>query len=210
MVDVPISAKAECVDGAGGRSVGVIIDPMTWQVTHFVVEEGRPSRTERLVSADWVVETTPDLVRLRCSKSEMAAMQPFVEIEYNRMDRSTFVGGPYCGWYGWPYVALATTLMPVKHERVPPGELAVRRGARVKATDGLVGRVDEFLVDSTARRITHLVLREGHLWDQKDVTIPISEIERVGEDTVCLKLDKHAIESLPAVPARRWHDRKAA
>ena len=41
-------------------------------------------------------------------------------------------------------------------------------------------------------------------------TIPISEIERAGEDMVYLKLDKHAIESLPAIPAGRWHGRKAA
>jgi sporulation protein YlmC with PRC-barrel domain len=183
---------------------------MMWQVTHFVVEERGPLRTERLVSVDRVVETTPDLVRLRCSKSELAAMQPFVETEYHRMDRDTFVGGPYCGWYGWPYVVLATVLMPAKYERVPPGELAVRRGARVKATDGQVGQMDEFLVDPTTRHITHLVVREGRLWGQKDVTIPISEIERAGEDTVYLKLDKHAIESLPAVPVRQWHGRKAA
>jgi sporulation protein YlmC with PRC-barrel domain len=210
MVDVPMSAKVECADGPGGQSVGVVLDPKTWQVTHFVIEEGGPSLTERLVSVDWVTETTPDSVRLRCSKSELAAMQPFAEMEYHRMDRSTFVGGPYCGWYGWPYVFLETMLTPAKRERVPPGELAVRRGARVKATDGQVGQVDEFLVDPTSRHITHLVLREGHLWGQKDVTIPVSEIERAGEATVYLKLDKQAIESLPAVPVRQWHSRKAA
>jgi sporulation protein YlmC with PRC-barrel domain len=99
---------------------------------------------------------------------------------------------------------------PVKREHIPPGELAVRRGARVKATDGQVGRVDEFLVDPATRHITHLVLREGPLWDQKDVMIPVSAIERVGEDVVCLKLDRHTIELLPAVPARQWHNRKAA
>jgi hypothetical protein len=70
--------------------------------------------------------------------------------------------------------------------------------------------VDEFLVDPTTRHITHLVLREGHLWGQKDVTIPLSAIERAGEDTVYLRLDRHAIKSLPAVPVRQWHGRKAA
>ena len=102
-----------------------------------------------------------------------------------------------------------TDWVSIRRERIPPGELFVRRGARVSADDGQVGRVDEFLVDPTTRQITHLVLREGHLWRQKDVLVPISEIERAGEDAVYLKLDRHAIGSLPAVPVRQWHGRKA-
>ena len=32
--------------------------------------------------------------------------------------------------------------------------------------------MDEFLADPASRQITHLVLREGHLWSQKDVVVP--------------------------------------
>ena len=56
MVDVPVSARVECVDGSGGRSIGVIIDPVTWQVTHFVVQESGLSGIERLVPVGWVVD----------------------------------------------------------------------------------------------------------------------------------------------------------
>jgi sporulation protein YlmC with PRC-barrel domain len=90
-------------------------------------------------------------------------------------------------------------LVPVTCEPIPLGELAVRRSARVKATDGYVGRVDEFLVDPTTRHITQLVLRERHLWGRREVIVPVSEIDRIREDVVYLKLDKQAIESLPAV-----------
>ena len=50
----------------------------------------------------------------------------------------------------WPYVVPAKRMVDEKVRRIPPGELAVRRGARVRATDGRVGRVDEFLVDLAA------------------------------------------------------------
>jgi len=210
MVDVPLDARTECVDGLCGRSVGVILDPMTSQVTHFVVEEGGLLRTERLVPYSWAVDTTPDVVRLRCSEGELAAMQPLVEIESDQMDRPAFVNGLYRGRYGWPYVFLITTKMPARHEHTPAGELIVRRRARVSADDGPVGQVDEFLVDPTTRRITHLVLREGHLWSQRDVMVPVAEIERVAQDTVYLRLDKDAVESLPAMSMERWHGRKAA
>jgi sporulation protein YlmC with PRC-barrel domain len=94
-------------------------------------------------------------------------------------------------------------LLPIEHLHIPSGELAMRRGARVQATDGRVGQVDEFLVNPVNGYITHLVLREGHLWGQKDVTIPVSQIERIEENAVYLKLDKHSIEALPAVPVSK-------
>ena len=37
----------------------------------------------------------------------------------------------------------------------------------------------------------------------KDVTIPVSEIDRIEENTVYLELDKHSIEALPAIPVQR-------
>jgi hypothetical protein len=45
-----------------------------------------------------------------------------------------------------------------------------------------------------------LVMREGHLWGKKEVTIPLSAIGDTHEDTVFLKLDKKLIESLPIFP----------
>jgi hypothetical protein len=91
----------------------------------------------------------------------------------------------------------------VPSEQIPPDELAVRRGARVHATDGHIGKVDEFLVDPINCHVTHLVLREGHLWAQKEIAIPISEIKRMGEDEVHLKLIKKKVEQLPAIPIHR-------
>jgi sporulation protein YlmC with PRC-barrel domain len=79
--------------------------------------------------------------------------------------------------------------------------VALHRGARVKATDGYVGQVAEFVVDPISEQITHVVVREGHPWERKDVSIPISQVERVEGDTVCLKVDKHSVEVLAAVPA---------
>jgi uncharacterized protein YifN (PemK superfamily) len=93
--------------------------------------------------------------------------------------------------------------VPVEHLQIPAGELAVRRGTRVEATDGYVGHVDEFVVNPENGHITHLVMREGHLWGQKDVVIPLSAMGETREDTVFLKLDKHQIESLPTFPVRR-------
>jgi sporulation protein YlmC with PRC-barrel domain len=109
-------------------------------------------------------------------------------------------------YYYLPYVTPEITVqVPVEHRQIPLGELAIRRGTRVEATDGYVGKVDEFVVNPKNSHITHVVMREGHLWGKKDVIIPISAMGETREDTVVLKLDKHQVESLPTFPVnRRW------
>jgi sporulation protein YlmC with PRC-barrel domain len=91
-----------------------------------------------------------------------------------------------------------------KHQSIARGELGIRRGARVRTIDGKVGRVDEFVVEPASGDITHLVMRDGHLWEQEEVTLPVSAIERIEANTVFLKLAKEGVEALPAVPVKRW------
>jgi sporulation protein YlmC with PRC-barrel domain len=211
-IDIPMDASVECADGVCGRSVYLVINPVKQKVTHLVVEEAQLPYTERLVPIEWVAQTTANLIRLKCTREELAKQEPFSETEYVKPDSSelsvspVYLGAPYIDpymdrYYVWPY---AIPDVRVEHKHVPPGELAVRRGAHVEATDGKVGRVDEFLVDPETEYITHLVLREGHLWGQKDVIIPVSDIDHIEEDTVYVKLDKHGIEALPAIPIHRW------
>lgn len=79
----------------------------------------------------------------------------------------------------------------------------MNRGTRIEATDGYIGHIDEFVVNPEKGHITHLVMREGHLWGQKDVIIPLSAIGDIDVDTVFLNLDKQQIESLPSFPVHR-------
>jgi hypothetical protein len=204
-MDIPINVDVHCADGLCGQSTYVIINPVVKKVTHLVLKAMVFPHTEYLVPLALVAESTPHLIRLRCTKDELHRLEPFIETQFVQADPyyAADAFDLYEGYRLWPYVIPETMTVPVEYERVPPGELAVRRGARVRSTDGPVGWVDEFLVDPTNAHITHLVLREGHLWGQKDVTIPVSEIERIEENTVYLKLNKHDIGRLPAIPIRR-------
>ena len=210
-MEIPLNVQVECTDGVCGRSVFVLIDPVADQVTHVVVKEAA-SDMEYIVPVDSVTETVAETIQLRCSKAELQKMKPFIKttfIEEKVPDMNfRYPGGMYGGggYFYLPYVASEETVqMPVEHLQIPPGELAVRRSTRVEATDGYVGHVDEFVVNPKNNRITHLVMREGHLWGQKDVIIPLSAMAETRADTVFLKLDKHQIESLPTFPVhRRW------
>jgi hypothetical protein len=63
--------------------------------------------------------------------------------------------------------------------------------------------VDEFVVSPANGEITHLLLREGHPWGCREVTIPVSAIECIEGRTVHTKLDKRGVQALPPVPVRR-------
>jgi sporulation protein YlmC with PRC-barrel domain len=139
-------------------------------------------------------------------------MDPFIKTRFIQEKVSEIYSRYGGGMYGYgsmyymPYAALDRTVYEKEEiQQVPPGELTVRRGTRVEATDGYVGKVDEFVVNPENGHITHLVMREGHLWGKKDVIIPLSAMGDTHGDTVFLKIDKQQIESLPTFPLkRRW------
>jgi hypothetical protein len=204
-MDIPIDADVQCTDGVAGRSTYVVLNPVTRRVTHVVVRQGSFPHLERLVPVGMVTETSPDQIHLNCSQQELHGLVPFIETEF-LPGESPYEAYEPDEYRLWPYVLPDDELVPVEYERVPSGELAVRRGSHVRATDGDVGRVDEFLVDRESEHITHLVLREGHLWRQKDVLIPVSEIGQIDEDRVYLTLGKEEVANLPTIPLRRWHE----
>ncbi len=211
-MEIPLEAQVECTGGICGRSVCVLIDPVSDQVTHLVVRETSSKNMEYIVPVNLVSATIADTILLRCSKAELEKMDLFIQTEFveEKVSNKNFgYGAAMYGigsYYFMPYVTPEVTVqVPVEHLQIPPGELAVRRGTRVEAMDGYVGKVDEFVVNSQNGHITYLVMREGHLWGDKNVIIPLSAMSDICEDTVFLKINKHQIESLPTFPVhRRW------
>ena len=214
-MDLPLNAQVEYTDGVTWHSVGhcecVLINPFNDQVTHLVVKEDASPNIEYLVPVDLVAETTQDTIRLHCTREELKKMDPFIKTTFveeklpvNTLAYSSGLGIGMAPNFYWPYASFDGTItMPVEHLQVPPGELVVRRGTRVEATDGYVGKVDEFVVNPENGHITHLVMREGHLWGKKDVIIPLSAMGNTLKDTVFLNLDKQQVESLPTYPLQR-------
>jgi sporulation protein YlmC with PRC-barrel domain len=207
MSEIPLGAEVECLDGPCGKTISIIINPTNKSVTHVVVRDKTLDDDERLVPIEHLGETTEKRVQLNIRRDEMARMEPFVKTRYLKTKNIDFMES-YIGhdfdFYLMPYATpMKTEYIPIDEEQIPPGELAVYRGARVEATDGKAGMLGEFLVNPLTGHISHLILMEGHLWGKKEVTIPVSAIDRIEEDTVYLKLDKKAVESLPPEPVRR-------
>lgn len=208
MRDIPVYAKVECADGPCGESSTIILNPAAREVSHFVVQDNTfPDRDQRLVPVDQVVETSRSLIRLRCTKAELARMDHFLDSHYAATQKEPAIDWPVDYTVrSVPRATLTGRRYAEKTvEHIPPGELAVGRGTRVEAKDGHVGHVAELVVNPESGHISHLVLEKGHLWGKKEVTVPVSAIDFAGEEAVYLKLDRKAIEQLPAVPVRRHH-----
>jgi hypothetical protein len=208
-MEIPLNAQVECTDGTCGSSEYVLIYPLNNQVTHLVVKEDSSPNKEYIVPVDFVTKTIAETIQLRCSKAELKKMHPFMRTSFIEEKISTMnpgYAGEMIASYYLPYVTFERTVeVAVEHQQIPLGELALSRGTRVEATDGYVGKIDEFVVNPENDYITHLVMREGHLWGKKDVIIPLSAMGNKHDDTVYLKLDKHQIEALPTFPLhRRW------
>ena len=210
MAETPfvIGVGARCVDGACGKVVRVVVDPVARAVTHLVVQPKHWPGLGRLVPLDLVDAATANEVRLRCTRAEFDELG-FAEDEH-------FAPGSSLGQY--PGYSAEQMLMLPYYSRVrgedmpqtredepigsygslPPGEVGVRRGKRVYATDGEIGRVEGLVIDPGNHHVSHVLLQEGHLFGRRDVAIPIGAVTGV-VDAVQLNITKQQAENLPPV-----------
>jgi len=203
-MDIPLGVQVHCSDGLCGRSTHVILNPTSEQVTHVVVRARKPSRTERMVPIELIATTAAEVILLRCTLEDFKHFDIFNQTDFIYTEIPQFATDPKLTAL-WPYVVPVKRIVDETYKRIPPGELAVRRGAKVRALDGPVGQVDEFVVGPNSGNITHLCLREGHLWGHKEVYVPVSYIDHLEENIVHLNVDKLALEALPSFSVkRRW------
>jgi hypothetical protein len=217
--DFTIGSNVSCIDGACGNLRRVVIDPVARALTHLVVEPKHGRQRGHLVPVN-LAASTADGIRLACTTAEFEKLDEaeetqFVPGGYSQLGygRDQMLSWPYYGLGGMgafgmaspsrgPGMGTGSAELPsgqvVVNDRVPVGEVEVRRGEHVFATDGAIGRVRGLVVHPGDHGVTHVLLDEGHLWGQKRVAIPISAVKDV-LDGVRLNLTKDEVRDLPAV-----------
>ncbi len=199
-----VGADVECTDSRGGKLRQIIVDRASETVTHLVVDAEAAMGAPVLVPRDRVLSANRDRVRLSCTKDELAAMDRFEQAIYVAPE----VQHPTLGYEQSDYLFPATwaaasfgaqrippAVPPVVEERVPEGEAAIGRDAVVEASDGEVGHVEELVSDPNTGKLSHLVVRTGHLWTARSIQVPASAIEAVEDGTVRLHLTRQQLEA---------------
>jgi sporulation protein YlmC with PRC-barrel domain len=210
-VQFTIGAEASCSDGTCGEVTRVIVDPVAEAVTHLVVEPEHWRGPGRLVPLG-LVDATAGQIRLRCTQAEFGELEPAEETQFIP-GTSGYAGyGPGQVGY-WPYYGLGAgggmiggisgigggnVSQTVTYDTVPQGEVDVRRGEHVQATDGEIGRVQGLVIERRSRHVTHVLLQEGHLWGRREVAIPISAVASTS-DGIRLRISKQEVQDLPPV-----------
>jgi len=211
---ITIGAEASCTDGPCGEVRRVVVDPVAREVTHLAIEPKGRQGLSRLVPLD-LVEVSGGEIRLRCTLAEFEQLDPAEETQFLPGTRGYAEYGPE-QVLSWPYASLAGDPSiegdavtgfseTVTFDTVPLGEVEVRRGEPVHATDGQIGHVEGLVIDPGNYHVTHVLLQEGHLWGRKEVAIPIGSVTSV-EDGIRLSITKADVQDLPPVnidhPAR--------
>jgi hypothetical protein len=199
-----IGAAVVCADGDCGHLRRVVIDPIARSVTHLVIEPTRWSGPPRLTPIALVVSTA-EKIRLACSRADFDALEEAEETHFMTSPGDS-LGYGRDELYAWPHyrLGLSMTADPsvtpptIVEDRLPPGEVDVRRGEQVHATDGEIGRLHGLIIDASDHHVTHVLLEEGHLWGKKTVAIPIGAVRDV-DAGVHLTLTRAQIKELPPV-----------
>lgn len=197
-----IGAEVRYGDGAEcGEVERIVIDRVAGTVTHLVVRVKHRRILDRLVPVGLVeAQAGGSGVRLSCSVED-----------FDKLDSAEkhHLPGSSVADYGpgqvspLPVFAMRGLSIPsspaaIIDEIVPFGEVDVRRGDRVRASDGEIGHVEGLVIDPSDRHVTHVLLQEGHLWGRRQVAIPVDTVKRVG-DAVEVNLTKQQVHDLPSV-----------
>ena len=204
MTTLVIGSEAVGSDGYRGEVLAVVVDPAARTVTHLVVEPHGRAGLARLVPLELaeLAGAEPGPIPLRRTEAEFMSLEPAEET------LAEFVPGypdpvqllpP--GWRdtGGPTADGGTILrIPEKEtvDIVPPGEVEERRGDHVHASDGDVGHLRGLRIDPGSRRVTHVLVREGHVWGHQDVDIPAEMVAGFG-DGIRLSVTRQQVRDLP-------------
>jgi sporulation protein YlmC with PRC-barrel domain len=210
-----IGSDVLCTDGVVGDLTRVVVDPVRRALTHLVVEPHHDRRPGRLVPVE-LVASSGEAIGLTCTVAQFEALEDSVETEFlpgaeehwgypqpyimSRPYYTMVPGGMGLGLATRPgdfgHSALDEMPRLYTHDRVPAGEVEIRRGEQVIATDGDIGQVMGLVVDPADQHVTHVLLDEGHLWGKKRVAIPIGAVTDV-KGGVRLGLTKDQVRDLP-------------
>jgi hypothetical protein len=216
--------KLGALDGEIGHVKDFYFDDKNWAVRYVVADTGAwltgrqvllsPHSLGRLVATGKVLLVK--LTRAQIEKSPPIESHKTVSRQYEE---------EYHQYYGWPYYwqgdALwgmsSVPLMELPSQPLPDkpataksahhngadahlrSTLAVN-GYHLRASDGEIGHVCDFMMDDQNWTIGQLVIKIGHRFSGREIQMPANKVDRISyeESTVFTNLTKEAVEQSPA------------
>ena len=219
--------KIGATDGEIGHINDFYFDDQNWAVRYVVVDTGKwlPGRQVLLSPHAFgsSLHETGKLLLVNLTRKQIEG-SPSID-QHKPVSRQ--YEEEYYRYYGWPYYWQGDGLwgmggFPIME--LPPNHLSSQAAAangpkpqradahlrstqsvigyNLQASDGIVGHVCDFMMDTQSWAICQLVIRIGHRFSGKEVPIPASKVERISceESTVFVNMTREAVEQNPAQP----------
>jgi uncharacterized protein YrrD len=210
--------KLGATDGEIGHVKDFYFDDKNWAIRYVVVDTGTwlagrqvlisPHSLGRLDQAEKVLRV--DLTRKQIEDSPSIELHKPVSRQYEE-EYYRYYGWP-CYWQGdglwgmsgFPIAPLPTQplLSKLPAARGPQSERADAHlrsaqavsGYHIKANDGTIGHICDFMMDAQSWAIRQLVAKTGHRFSGKEVLISTKNVDRISYDdsTVLINLSSEA------------------
>jgi uncharacterized protein YrrD len=225
-------------DGEIGHVKDFYFDDQNWAIRYLIADTGTwlPGR-QVLISphAFGTLHQDGMLLRVHLTRKQIEA-SPSIEL-HKPISRQ--YEEEYYQYYGWPFywqggglwgmsdipvLELPSNPLPVQQvtvgERAPECVDAHLRstqavnGYHIKATDGMIGHVCDFMMSQKSWAISQLVIKTGHWLSGREVLIPMSNVDRISyeDSTVFVNLTRETVEQSTGQPplARPYDDQSDA
>jgi uncharacterized protein YrrD len=194
--DFNLGAHLQCKDEAGGKLIGLVIEPESRRVTSLIVDQGFLVTQAHVLPFALVQRALEDKVYLSINRSEFDQYPKYRVTEYEKpvtgLEQSH-------GEVATPYGLYAPTVPTVKEkirEGIPSGQIVIEREMPVKSIEGKLGKVIRVMVDPEPQEITHLVVQRGLIFHEQ-LVLPSSMVESVHESGILLTGTDEALQQLP-------------
>ncbi len=211
-------------DGQIGQVRDFYFDDKNWAVRYVVADTGSWLPGRRVLISPRAFGDLHQAGKVLPIKLSRKQIEDSPAIE-SRKPVSRQYEEEYHRYYGWPFywegdglwgksefpiLSLPPKTMPhketiaanQKHEHADAHLQSAQavNGYHIKAIDGIIGHVCDFIMDDKSWAICQLVVKTGHRLTGKEVQIPVSKIDRIRyeDSTVFVNLTKEAVEQSSA------------
>ena len=215
--------KLGASDGEIGHVKDVYFDDQHWAIRYLVADTGSWLTGRQVLISPHAFSSLyqpgklllVNLTRTQIENSPSIESHKPVSRQYEE-EYYRYYGWPYYwdgagvwGMSGFPIVELPARPLPhapaaasgpqPKRADAHLRSAQAMNGYQIKATDGMIGYICDFMMDARSWVIRQLVIKSGHRFSGKEVQISTSTVDRISyeESTVFVKLTREAVEHSP-------------
>jgi sporulation protein YlmC with PRC-barrel domain len=216
--------KLGASDGEIGQVKDFYFDDQNWAVRYLVADTGSWLPGRQVLISPHAFGGLHQAGKLLLVKLTRKQIEDSPAIESHKPVSRQYEE-EYYQYYGWPFYWQGDGLwgmsgfpiLELPPKPLPGGQTAAIdsqpkradahlrstqavNGYHLKASDGVIGHVCDFMMDDQSWAIRQLAVKTGHRFFGKEVQIPTRKVDRISypDSTVMVNLTREAVEQSPA------------